>query len=147
MPRRCRPARWCIGRPRSRPWCWRTSTCSGYLASRPQSCLRCPSRSRRTIQARAPTPAQDSRMDAIVRVVTIEREFASGGAHIAKLLAERLGWKLWDQLLTSEIARLTRWDHSEVARRAERMDPLYYLLLKSFLRGSFQGSLDVHRLK
>jgi cytidylate kinase len=86
-------------------------------------------------------------MDAIVRVVTIEREFGSGGASIARLLAERLGWKLWDQLLTSEIARLALCDHSEVARREERMDPLYYRLLKSFLRGSFEGSLNVHRLK
>ncbi len=27
------------------------------------------------------------------------------------------------------------------------MDPLYYRLFKSFLRGSFEGSLNVHRLK
>jgi cytidylate kinase len=82
-----------------------------------------------------------------VRVVTIEREFGSGAAGIAKLLAERLGWKLWDQLLTEEIARLAQCDRSEVAQREERMDPLYYRLLKSFLRGSFEGSLNVHRLR
>jgi len=79
-------------------------------------------------------------------VVTIEREFGCGAAHIAKLLADRLGWKLWDQLLTNEVARLARCDRSEVARREERMDPLYYRLLKSFLRGSFEGSLNVPRL-
>jgi cytidylate kinase len=83
----------------------------------------------------------------MVRVVTIEREFGSGGAKIAKLLADKLGWKLWDQLLTSEIARHAQCDRSEVERREERMDPLYYRLLKSFLRGSFEGSLNVHRLK
>src|SRR6185295_5799065 len=83
----------------------------------------------------------------MVKVVTIEREFGSGGAQIAKLLAERLGWKLWDQLLTSEIAHRAQCDRSEVERREERMDPLYYRLLKSFLRGSFEGSLNVHRLK
>jgi len=82
-----------------------------------------------------------------VRVVTIEREFGSGAAGIAKLLADRLGWKLWDQLLTSEIARLAQCDRSVVAEREERMDPLYYRLLKSFLRGSFEGSLNVYRLK
>src|SRR5262245_58806564 len=27
------------------------------------------------------------------------------------------------------------------------MDPLYYRLLKSFLRGSFEGNLNLHRLK
>jgi cytidylate kinase len=83
----------------------------------------------------------------MVRVVTIEREFGSGAAGIAKLLAERLGWKLWDELLTSEIARLAQCDRSEVAKREERMDPFHYRLFKSFLRGSFEGSLNVHRLK
>ena len=81
-----------------------------------------------------------------VRVVTIDREFASGGAVIAKRLAERLGWKLWDQRLTDEIARLARCERSEVAQREERRDPLYYRLLKSFLLGSFEGSLNVPRL-
>ena len=85
-------------------------------------------------------------MGARVRVVTIEREFGSGAADIAKLLAERLGWKLWDQALTNEIARLARCDRSEVAQREERIDPLYYRLLRSFLRGSFEGSLNVPRL-
>src|SRR5215813_177607 len=83
----------------------------------------------------------------VVRVISIEREFGSGGAAIAKLLAERLGWKLWDQRLTTEIARRAQCDPSEVQRREERRDPLYYRLLKSFLRGSFEGSLNVHRLK
>ena len=82
-----------------------------------------------------------------VRVVTIEREFGSGAAHIAKLLAEQLGWKLWDHLLTTEIARRARCDRSAVAQREERTDPLYYRLFKSFLRGSFEGSLNLHRLK
>ena len=81
-----------------------------------------------------------------VRVVTIEREFGSGGADIARLLAERLGWTLWDQRLTDEIARLARCDRAEVAQREKRTDPLYYRLLKSFLRGSFEGSLNIPRL-
>lgn len=81
-----------------------------------------------------------------VRVVTIDREFGSGANVIAKRLADRLGWKLWDQLLTNEIARLAQCDGSQVAEREERMDPLYYRLLKLFLRGSFEGSLNVHRL-
>jgi len=86
-------------------------------------------------------------MEMKFKVVTIEREFGSGGPQIAKLLAERLGWKLWDQLLTTEIARRAQCDRAEVERREERMDPLYYRLLKSFLRGSFEGSLNVNRLK
>lgn len=81
-----------------------------------------------------------------VRVVTIDREFGSGGADIAKRLAEQLGWKLWDQRLTHDIARLAKCDHAQVAQREERMDPLYYRLLKSFMRGSFEGNLGAQRL-
>ncbi len=33
----------------------------------------------------------------MVTIVTIEREYGSGGGDIAQLLATRLGWKLWDQ--------------------------------------------------
>jgi cytidylate kinase len=80
------------------------------------------------------------------RIVTIDREYGSGAADIAKQVADRLGWKLWDQRLTNEIARLARCDHSQVAKREERMDPLYYRLLKSFLLGSFEGSLNANRL-
>jgi cytidylate kinase len=82
-----------------------------------------------------------------IRIVTIEREYGSGAAKIAERLADQIGWKLWDQLLTSEIARLAECDRSQVEQREERMDPLYYRLLKSVLRGSFEGSLNVHRLK
>jgi len=81
-----------------------------------------------------------------VRVVTIDREFGSGGSDIAKRLAEQLGWKLWDQLLTHDIARLAKCDRAQVAQREERMDPLYYRLFKSFLRGSFEGNLGAQRL-
>jgi cytidylate kinase len=81
-----------------------------------------------------------------VRIITIEREFGSGAPAIAKLLAERLGWKLWDDRMTKEIARLAKCDQAQVAKREERMDPLYYRLMKSFLRGSYEGSLNVQRL-
>jgi cytidylate kinase len=83
----------------------------------------------------------------MVKVITIEREFGSGGPDIAKLLAEKLGWKLWDQSLTSEIARRANCERSEVELREERMDPLYYRLLKSFLLGSFEGSQNPQQLK
>jgi cytidylate kinase len=34
-----------------------------------------------------------------------------------------------------------------VEDREERTDPLYYRLFKSFLRGSYEGSLNAHKLK
>lgn len=81
-----------------------------------------------------------------VRVITIEREYGCGGGAIAQKVADRLGWKLWDQLLTCEIARLANCERAEVENREERVDPLYYRLMKSVLRGSFEGSLNLHRL-
>ena len=66
---------------------------------------------------------------------------------IAGKLAARLGWKLWDQLLTDEIARRLDCDRRAVEEHEERMDPAYYRLLKAFMRGSFEGSLNAPRLK
>jgi len=83
----------------------------------------------------------------VITIITIEREYGCGGAEIARKTAERLGWKLWDELLTGEIARLSNCRQSEVKSREERVDPLYYRLFKSILRGSFEGSLNAHRLK
>jgi cytidylate kinase len=83
----------------------------------------------------------------MIRIVTIEREYGCGGGEIAKKLAEHLGWKLWDQLLTEEIARLADCPKKVVEQREERTDPLHYRLFKSFLRGSYEGSLNAHKLK
>lgn len=83
----------------------------------------------------------------MIRVITIEREYGSGGAEIARVLAERLGWKLWDQLLTNEIARLMDCDCRAVEEHEEKRDPLYYRLLKGFLRGSFEGSVQAPHAK
>jgi cytidylate kinase len=83
----------------------------------------------------------------MIKIITFEREYGCGGAQIASKTAGRLGWKLWDQLLTCEIARLSECQESQVQEKEERVDPLYYRLFKSVLRGSFEGSLNVHRLK
>ena len=72
------------------------------------------------------------------RLVTIEREYGCGGGTIAARLAERLGWKLWDQLITEEIARLAKVDAATVKRCDERMDSRLHRLAKSFWRGSYE---------
>ena len=74
------------------------------------------------------------------RLITIEREFGCGAASIAAQLAKRLGWKLWDQLLTDEIARLAQVDPSAVMRCDERMDSRFHRLAKTFWRGSYERS-------
>jgi cytidylate kinase len=83
----------------------------------------------------------------MIKIITIEREYGSGGGEIAQSLAKQLGWKLWDQLLTEEIARLADCPKAVVEVREERTDPLYYRLFKSFLRGSYEGSINAHKLK
>ena len=83
-----------------------------------------------------------------MRAITIEREYGSGGSEIAAKLAEILGWKLWDQDLTLEIARLTNSTPQAVARREWKQDPAVYRVFKSFLRGAFEGGLPpTHRLE
>lgn len=82
----------------------------------------------------------------MIRVITIEREYGAGGGVIAQKVADSLGWKLWDQLLTCEIARIADCEQSEVASREERVDPLYYRLIKSIMRGSFEGNTNLRGL-
>lgn len=74
------------------------------------------------------------------RLVTIEREYGCGGGSIAAELANRLDWKLWDHLLTEEIARLAHVDPSAVMRCDERMDSRFYRVAKVFWRGSYERS-------
>jgi cytidylate kinase len=83
----------------------------------------------------------------MIKIITVEREYGCGGGEIAQQLAEHLGWKLWDQQLTEEIARLANCPKAEVECREEKNDPLYYRLFKSFLRGSYEGSINAHKLK
>jgi cytidylate kinase len=72
------------------------------------------------------------------RVITIEREYGSGAASIAAQLAEHLGWKLWDHLLTEEIARLANVECSAVMRCDERIESRLHRLAKAFWRGSYE---------
>lgn len=82
----------------------------------------------------------------MIRIITVEREYGSGGADIAKRIANRLGWKLWDQLLTNEIARHMKCASRVVAEHEEKRDPLFHRLVHAFMRGSFEGSLNAPRL-
>lgn len=84
---------------------------------------------------------------ALIRIITIEREFGCGAAQIAEKLAARLHWKLWDQALTQEIARMANCNQSVVELHEERRDPLYRRLLKSFALGSYEGNLGVYPIE
>ena len=78
-----------------------------------------------------------------IRIITVEREYGSGGAKIAELLAAKRGWKLWDTNLTGEIARRANVDPHAAARCDERCDPLLHRLFKVFARGSYERSMPL----
>jgi len=77
----------------------------------------------------------------MIRAITIEREYGCGASEIARLVASQLGWELWDERLTQEIARLTESTPEAIERREWRSDPVVYRIFKDFLRGAFEGGL------
>jgi cytidylate kinase len=83
----------------------------------------------------------------MINLLTIEREYGSGAGDIARKLSERLDWKLWDQLLTDQIARRLQCGSRDIEAQEERKDPLYYRLFKAFLRGSYEGTLNTPLMK
>jgi cytidylate kinase len=76
----------------------------------------------------------------VIKAITIEREYGSGAGTIAKKLADRLGWSLWDRQITCEIARRLKCDEKAVEEREERLDSTFYRLAKIFMRGSYEES-------
>ena len=56
------------------------------------------------------------------RVLTISREYGSGGAQIAKLIAQRIGWELLDSALVDTVARAAQVDIGFARENDERSD-------------------------
>lgn len=54
-------------------------------------------------------------------VITISREYASGGSEIARHAAQRLGWELVDNEFIERVARLAGLPREEVAQHEERV--------------------------
>ncbi|HEX4486098.1 MAG TPA: cytidylate kinase-like family protein [Terriglobales bacterium] len=78
------------------------------------------------------------------RTITVEREYGSGAAEISRRLAEHLGWKLWDQSLTEEIAKRANVEPAAVRKCDERLDGRFHRLAKIFWRGSYESSMSLH---
>ena len=70
------------------------------------------------------------------RVLTVSREFGSGGGRIAKIVADRLGWKLLDRELIEEIARSARVDPRIVTRFDERPESWMGRMNRHAMRGA-----------
>jgi len=70
------------------------------------------------------------------RVLTIAREFGSGGGVIARRVAEELRWNLLDDALVGEVARAAQVDPTVVKRYDEHVEPWWRRLCVSGLRAA-----------
>jgi cytidylate kinase len=74
------------------------------------------------------------------RSITIARQYGSGGARIAHLLATRVGWKLLDRALIQRIAAAAKVRPEVVERLDESVDSWLYRLGKlAFAHGGFDS--------
>ncbi len=71
------------------------------------------------------------------RVLTVAREYGSGGAEIAALVADRLGWKLLDRNLIDHIARRAGVNVESAQACDEHVDSWLYRISKPLWHGGF----------
>jgi len=72
-------------------------------------------------------------------VITISREYGSGGGTLAEMLSRRLGWKLVNQSLVAEVAKRAKIDPEIAARYDESIDPWFHRLVKGLWQGGYEG--------
>ncbi|HYT05784.1 MAG TPA: cytidylate kinase-like family protein [Gemmatimonadales bacterium] len=64
-------------------------------------------------------------------VITITRQYASGGSDVARRVAAQLGWEVIDNEFVDEVARRARLPADEVAQREERTPGLLERLART----------------
>src|SRR2546430_9789421 len=64
-------------------------------------------------------------------VITVTRQYGSGGSDVARLVAERLGWELVDNQFVEEVGRRAGVPPAEVAQREERAPGLLERLART----------------
>ena len=74
-----------------------------------------------------------------MRVVTVGGEYGSGRAKIAQTVADRLGWRLVDNCLIEDIAKVAHIDPVTCRRFDESNDPWFHRLRKALWQGGFEG--------
>ncbi len=70
------------------------------------------------------------------RILTVSREYGSGGAQIARRIAERLGWTLLDARILSDVARSAQVDVRTAGENDERVDSWFHWLNKNAMRAA-----------
>ena len=74
------------------------------------------------------------------RVLTISRQYGSGGIHSARVLANQLGWRLLDYELIETIVERANVDSKVAQRFDERVDPWLHRISRMALwQGAFEG--------
>jgi cytidylate kinase len=71
-----------------------------------------------------------------IRMITISREYGSGGRRLASRLSRLLGWPLVDRLLVEEVARRVGLEANEVQAVDEHVGSLLERLSSVFSRGN-----------
>ncbi len=78
------------------------------------------------------------------RVLTVSREYGSGGILVARRIAENLGWKLLDSALIEAIVEKANVDPAVARRYDERVDPwLHRVSRKALWHGAFEGVAEL----
>jgi cytidylate kinase len=68
-------------------------------------------------------------------VLTIAREYGSGGSDIGRKVAELLGWECMDKQIIERIAAMGKVDHAWAARADEHAIAWWERVMKSFRQG------------
>jgi len=80
----------------------------------------------------------------VYRILTIGREYGSGGGPVAELLAKQMGWQLMDETLVQKVAEKASVHPGVASRLDECLDSWMHRLTKrTFGRGAFEGAAPV----
>ena len=78
------------------------------------------------------------------RVLTVAREYGSGGGHIARIVSEKLRWNLLDKALVEGIAGSAQVDPDLARQYDERVDSwLHRISRRGLWHGGFEGVATV----
>jgi cytidylate kinase len=69
-------------------------------------------------------------------IITVSRQYGSGGSEVAERVARALGWKLYDNAVVEEVAQRLRMTPAEVASREERVPSLVERMASAMALGA-----------
>jgi cytidylate kinase len=69
-------------------------------------------------------------------IVTVSRQYGSGGSEVAERVARALGWRLYDNAVVEEVAQRLRMTPAEVSAREERVPSLVERMASAMALGA-----------